>query len=169
MTEQSYSTVDVESQSWANIGIEFQFYNGPTLPAPDPKAIKWKTSLEVGVQKFTSGQVKSYTRGAATSDGSMIHYAGGAIVLIKSCIAVAKANGYVDSSGAYQYGRVIFDIPIIHRPYGESELRKVKLIGCRIKTDAFDGKEGPDPDECEMDLIITRVERLIGGDRAVLL
>lgn len=169
MSEQSYSTVDVESQSWANIGIEFQFYNGPTLPAPDPKAIKWKTALEVGVQKFTSGQIKSYTRGTSSADGSLELYAGGTIVLIKSCIAVAKANGYVDASGAYQYGRVVFDVPILHTPYGETEIRKVKLIGCRIKSDAFDGKEGSDSDVNALDLIITRVERVIGGDRAVLL
>ena len=169
MTEQGYSTVDVESQSWANIGIEFQLYNGPTLKAPDPKAIKWKTSLEVGVQKHTSGQVKAYTRGAVTQDGSMTLYAGGTIVLLKACIAVCKTLGYVDASGAYQYGRVVFDIPILHTPYGETEIRKVKLLGCRIKSDAFDGKMGSDPDENELDLMIARVERVIGGDRAVLL
>lgn len=169
MTEQAYSTVDVESQSWANIGIEFQFYNGPTLAAPDPKAIKWKTSLEVGVQKHTSGQVKGYSRGAATQDGSVEFYAGGTIAFIKTCIAVCKTMGYVDASGAYQYGRVIFDIPVLHTPYGETEIRKVRLIGCRIKSDAFDGKEGTDVDTNELELIVTRVERIIGGDRAVLL
>ena len=169
MTEQSYSTVDVESQSWANIGIEWQLYNGPTIKAADPKAIKWKTALEVGVQKHTSGQIKGYSRGATTQDGSIEFYAGGTIVMIKACIAVAKAMGYVDASGAYQYGRVVFDIPILHTPYGETEIRKVKLVGCRIKSDSFDGKEGVDVDTNALDLIITRVERVIGGDRAVLL
>jgi hypothetical protein len=169
MAEQSYSTVDVESQSWANIGVEFQFYGGPTLKAPDLKAAKWKTSLEVGVQKHTSGQVKQYTRGVVSQDGSIVCYAGGAIVLVKACIAIAKALGYVDASGAYQYGRPVFDVPILHTPYGETEIRKVRLIGCRIKSDGFDGKLGPDPDETEMELIITRVERVISGDRAVLL
>lgn len=169
MAEQSYSTVDVEAQAWCNIGVEFSFYNGPTLAAPDIKALKWKTSLEVGVQRFTSGQVKAYSRGNSSNEGSIELYAGGTIVLIQNCIAVAKTLGLKDDSGAYQYGRVMFDIPIRHRMFGETELRQVKLIGCRLKSDAFDGKEGSDVDTTELDLIVTRVERVIGGERAVLL
>jgi hypothetical protein len=166
---ENYSTLDVESQSWANIGFEFQMYNGPTLTAPSPKGLKWKTSLEVGVQRFTSGQVAAYTRGNATCDGSVELYAGGVIVLVRALIAVCKANGFKDASGAWQYGRPIFDIPVLHTPYGETGIRKVKLVGCRLKSDAYEGKEGPDPDASELDLIITRVERVIDGERAVLL
>ena len=165
----AYSTVDVESQSWANIGIEWQFYDGPTVRAADPKAVKWKNALEVGTQRMTSGAIKGYTRGQATPDGSMEFYAGGLLVMLKACIAVCKFKGYVDGSGAYQFGRVVFDVPILHTPYGETEIRKVKLIGCRIKSDAFEGKEGQEVDASSIDLIVTRVERTIGGDRAVLL
>jgi hypothetical protein len=169
MTEQSYPSVQNEPQSWANVSVEAQILNGPTVPFPDIKGVKWSVALEVGAQKRTDGSIKGFTRGAATPDGSIELYAGGTIAFIKALVAVAKANGYVDGGGAYQYGRVIFDIPILHTPLGETGIRKVKLIGCRIKKDGADGSEGVDADSNELELVVTRIERVIDGDKAVLL
>lgn len=168
MTEQAYPTVQGEPQSWANIGVKPQLYDGPTVNADDIKSIKWKNALEVGTQRRTDGSIKGFTRGQATPDGSIEFYASGTLAFIKALIAVAKAKGYINA-GAYQYGRVVFDVPIMHTPEGETGIREVNLIGCRVKSDAADATEGTDPDTNSLDLVITRVERVIDGDKAVLL
>lgn len=166
---QSYPSVQFEPQSWANITAKAVLYDGPTVDLNGIKGIKWAVSSESLPQRNPDGSIRGFTRGQATPEGSVEFYAGGTIAFIKALIAIAKAKGYFDGGGAAQYGRVIFDITIMYTPEGETEIRQVNMVGCRVKKDGADGSEGTDADTNELDLIVTRVERVIGGDKAVLL
>jgi hypothetical protein len=163
-----YTTLDIESQSWANIQVASLLQGGPTVDCDGIVSVGWDNGSEVGTERRTDGSIRAFTRGQATPSGKIAFYAGGCLKFIKALMTLAKAQGLV-RDGKAQYGLVRFDLLIHHTPIGETGIRTVKVLGCRLKKDAADHSEGTDADKNELELIVSDVVRVIDGEEGVLL
>lgn len=168
MTEQAYPTFNGQAQSWVDLVGAIQIIGGPKLDLEDVKAIKWDNSLEVGMQRRKDGSIKSYTQGMPTPSGSIEYYADGMMNFIEKLIDAAVALNYV-RAGVARYGLVRFNIITMHTPLGTTDMRKVEILGCRLKKDAQEGTEGTDAESNALDLIVTDVVRTVNGKRGVLI
>lgn len=167
MVQQAYPTLNGQAQSWVDLNGGIVIHDGPTLDLDDIKALKWDVSVEVGTQRRRDGTVKAYTAGQGTANGSIEFYADGAIRFVEKLIDVALAKGWT-RNGAGIYGRVGFNIITLHTPLGATGMRKVEIMGCRLKKDIAEASEGVDPDSNALDLIVTYVQRTINGKKGVL-
>ncbi len=165
--QQAYPTLNGHAQSWVDCGGAIQIHDGPKLDLEGLKGVKWDVTLEVGTQRRRDGTVKAFTAGQGTPNGSLEFYADGALVFIEALIDVAISRGWV-RNGAGIYGRVGFDLVLLHTPLGSTAIRKAEVQGCRLKKDVGEHGEGTDPDVVPVDLIISQVVRTLNGKRGVL-
>ena len=168
MTEQSYPTLNGESQSWANIGVKASLYDGPSIDLSDIVGLDWDNAAERGVQRGKGGRIKAFTRGQATPSAKISFYADGCLAFIEKLIDIAISKGFVENGEAI-YGQVGFDILIQHTPLGSTGILQVELVGCRLAKDAASYAEGTDADKNELELSITGVVRTINGKKGRLL
>ena len=168
MTEQAFPTLNGQAQSWVDLKGAIIIHDGPKLDLVDLKGLKWDVSVEVGEQRNVDGSIKQYTRGRKSANGSIEYYSDGMVRFIESLIDVAIAKNFV-RNGAGLYGMVGFDIVTMHTPLGTNQMRKVEIMGCRLKKDMQEGSEGVDAETNELELIVTAVRRTINGKLGELL
>lgn len=161
---EAYPTLNGEAQSWANIALTANIFDGPSVDCPDIASVKWNNDIERGIQRQTNGKIKQFTRGAATPGGSVEFYADGLQAFLEKVIDIAISRGFVES-GVAKYSMVAFDLVITHTPLGATGIRKVELLGCRILKDGAEHSEGTDADKNTLELSITDVIRTINGKR----
>lgn len=168
MTEQAFPTFNGQAQSWVDLDGAIQIIDGPKLDLEGVKAIKWDNSLEVGVQRRKDGSIKAYTQGMPTPTGSLEFYADGCINFVEKLIDIAIAKGFV-RNGIARYGMVGFSIITMHTPLGTTQMRKIELLGLRVKKDIAEHSEGVEADTNPLEIIVTDVVRTVNGKRGVLL
>lgn len=168
MAQQSYPTLNGEAQSWANIEVKANLYDGPSIDLSDIAGVDWDIAAERGTQRQTNGAIKAFTRGQSTPSGKVSFYADGCLSFVEKLIDIAIAKGFVEN-GEAKYGMVAFDIIIQHTPLGATGIRQVELLGCQLSKDAASYAEGTDADKNELELSLKRVVRTINGKRGSLL
>lgn len=168
MTEQAYPTLNGQAQSWVDLKGAIIIDDGPKLDLEDVKALKWDVAVEVGTQRRVDGTIKAFTKGMPTPSGSIEFYADGMVRFVEKLIDVAIAKNFV-RNGVGLYGMVTFSIVTMHTPLGTSDMRKVELLGLRLKKDMQEGAEGVDAEGNDLELIVTSVIRTINGKRGTLL
>lgn len=164
MSEPTFPTLNGEVQSWANIKLVCNLYDGASFDCPDIKSVKWDVSVERGMQRSINGDIKGFTRGAGTPTGSVEFYADGYQVFCDYLIKIAKSKGFVEN-GIAKYSLPAFDLLITHTPLGVTGIRKVEVLGCRLSKDAGEHTEGTDADVNAVELSVTKVVRTINGNR----
>lgn len=168
MAQQSYPTLQGEAQSWANIEVKANLYDGPSIDLSDIVGLDWDIGAERGTQRSTNGSIKAFTRGQSTPSGKISFYADGCVSFIEKLIDIAIAKGFVEN-GEAKYGMVSFDILVQHTPLGSTGIRQVELLGCQLAKDAASYAEGSDADKNDLELSVKRVARVINGKRGSLL
>lgn len=170
MGTQEYPTLNGQPQSWANIGVTFDTYDGPGIDDVDLKALKFKAKVEKGVQRKTGGQIKGFTVGMPSYEGSFTPYSDGWNNLLTVLAKIAIAKGYVDATGAARLSLVPFSIHVQHTPVDQSYIREVHLEGCYILEDGNDFSESNEADTSEIPIQITKIYRLLeDGTRTTIL
>ena len=168
MVQQAFPSLNGQAQSWVDLVGAIIIHDGPKLDLEDIKSIKWDTALEVGTQRRVDGSIKAFTKGAATPSGSLEYYADGCVNFIEKLIDVAIAKNCVRGDVGL-YGMVSFDIVTMHTPLGTTAMRKVEILGCRLKKDMQEGSEGVEAESNALELIVTQVIRTVNGKRGALL
>ncbi len=124
-----YPLVNGVRHEWSSIEIKLdgQVYVGV-------KSISYDDKLEPTAVRGTHPKKIGRTRGVYDANGSIELYLAEATIFRRALAAKVGGNGYKE---------VAFDIVV---SYGENDFDTItdEIIGCRIKSDAGGGSQGPD-------------------------
>lgn len=146
-----YPEIQGSMTSWANIKVASEIHDGETFITRDYSAIDWDHALEVAAVPGTGPMPVGVADGAYTANGSMTMYARRALDFQKALMASKPGVGFM---------RIFFDLQLSWEPLeGDGEIITVKLVGCRIMSEAGKNAPGPDGAALEFPLFVTRVDK----------
>ena len=165
MTVAAYPTLNGYAPSWADISTSATIYGGPLLEMAAYKSLDWSSTVEEGRQKGASGGRDMYrTTGQVKYAAKATLFRNGLRVLERGLMAMAPTRG-----NQRLISLVGFDILVQHTPPGELDIFVVKLVGCRLLSDAETYTEGVEAETADVELNPMYITKLIDGAEVVLL
>jgi hypothetical protein len=138
--------------SWANIGISLETYGGPSFRTSDFAAIDWDHGLEPSDVPGTGPMTVGRTIGMYKKSASMTMYMAKAYDFQKALQAIKPGVGFM---------LIPFDLMAQWEPLdGDGAIFSVRLIACRIMSEASKNAPGGDANTLEMPLSISHIEKI---------
>jgi hypothetical protein len=163
MAQQEFPLLNGVEPSWADASIKFTVYDGETISSADIAGLDVSDSLDIGVTRGTGAQKRKRTTGQEDNECTLKLYRSGYRALVRAIMAKAPTR-----NGQKQVGLVLFDIFYDHTPPGETDIFKLRVLGCRIAGRSFSGAEGSAADQVEVPVNCMKIVEIIDGEEVVL-
>jgi len=165
MTVAAYPTLNGYAPSWADISTSATVYGGALIEMSAYKSLDWSGTVEEGRQQGPSGgRDMLRTTGRVAYAAKSTFYRSGLRALERALMAVAPTRG-----NQRLISLVGFDVLVQHTPPGESDIYVVKLVACRLLSEAETYTEGVEAETSDVDLNPMYVAKIIDGVEVVLL
>lgn len=159
-----FPILDGIAPSWADTTCKLTGTGLTLLEMKDIKAINSGRSLELGMQRGTTGRKMKTTTGQPDAEASIVLYRSGYQKMLRTLAAVAPIRG-----NEKLISLVHFNIQWLMTPPGDTEIYERRIKGCRVIGDTMNLAEGVDAAEVEVPLDVKVVADVIDGFEIVLL
>lgn len=163
-----YPILDGIAPSWADLKLTISGYNGgETIETKDISAFSTGTTLEIGEQRGTGGQLRRRTRGQSTHEASITFFVPGYRKFQRMVKAIAPIEG-----GRRKLGLVHFDCLeqlILPETSEDDNIYETKALGCRIAGRTKALAVGTDAAAVEVPLSVAEIVDIVDGEECVLI